>query len=392
MKKLISKMKSNFQKMDFLLLATSLILIIAGVIFVYSASSVVTVLSQRVESYFYLKRQLIIVLVSFLISFFIIFRMKLYKSNKLIYLYTIVIIASLIGLRFYGNTVNGSQSWYDLGFFNFQPSEFAKTALILFMAVYYEKMIKQKEARWYMYLIPFAVAGTMAFFILLQPDLGGLIIMTFLCLLTFASVPINKYIKRRLSLFIWCGIIIGGLLALILAPKILPEYQLKRFNFWAPCTRYVEDTGYQVCNGFIAIKNGGLTGLGFGNSTQKYLYLPESHTDFIFAIICEEIGLVGGVIIILFYALMLYSILRIAKKASSVSDSIIAYGTFVYLLIHILINLLGILALMPLTGVPLPLLSYGGSFNLNVIVLLFICQRINIDSKNAKLKEKIKRL
>ena len=392
MKKLISTMKNNFQKIDFLLLATSLILIIAGVIFVYSASSVVTVLSQRVESYFYLKRQLIIVAVSFLISFFIIFRLKLYKSKKLIYLYTFVIMISLIGLRFYGNTVNGSKSWFDIGPFNFQPSEFAKTALILFMAVYYERLINRKEAKIYYYLIPFVVAGIMAFFILLQPDLGGLIIIVLICLLTFASVPINKYIKRRLSLIIWGCVIFGGILAIFIAPKILPEYQLKRFNFWAPCTRYIEDTGYQVCNGFIAIKNGGLTGLGFGNSTQKYLYLPESHTDFIFAIICEEIGLIGGVIIILLYAFMLYSILRIAKKAATVSDSIIAYGTFVYLLVHILINLLGILALMPLTGVPLPLLSYGGSFNLNVMVLLFICQRISIDSKNAKIKEKIKRL
>ena len=102
--------------------------------------------------------------------------------------------------------------------------------------------------------------------------------------------------------------------------------------------------------------------------------------------------MLGGIVVLLLYVLMLYSILRIAKGAIRISDSIIAYGTFIYLTIHILINLLGILALMPLTGVPLPLLSYGGSFNINVIVLLFICQRIAIDTKNQKVREKIKKL
>ena len=127
-----------------------------------------------------------------------------------------------------------------------------------------------------------------------------------------------------------------------------------------------------MCNGFIAIKNGGLFGLGFGNSTQKYLYLPEAHTDFIFPIICEELGSIVGAIIINGYGIMLWRILFIAKHANNVRNSIIAYGTFIYLALHILVNLLGVLALIPLTGVPLPLLSYGGSFTLNALILLFL--------------------
>ena len=385
-------MKSGFKNMDFLLLSSSFILMIIGVVAIYSASSVVTVLSQGVASNHYLLKHAAILTGTILLSCIVIFKMRLYKRKNLIYLFLAAIIAALFGLRFYGSTVNGSQSWYDLGMFSFQPSEFAKTAIILFSAVYYEELIRNKERVWYKYLIPIVVGGVIALFVLFQPDLGGFIIISLLTLLIFASVPINKFIKRKISVFIWGGIILAGILAVLIGPKVLPEYQLKRLNFWAPCTRYTEDTGYQVCNGFIAIKNGGLSGLGFGNSTQKYLYLPEAHTDFIFAIICEEAGLIGGIIVLLLYVLMLYSLLRLAKSTVLVSDSIIVYGTFIYISLHILINLLGILALMPLTGVPLPLLSYGGSFNINIIVLLFMCQRISIDTKKQKNREKIKKL
>jgi len=365
---------------------------IIGIVSIYSASSVLTVLSQGVASNYYLKRQVIFILVSSIFSLIFLFKFKLHKSKFLVYFITGFIILALLGLKYYGRTVNNAQSWYDLGFFSFQPSEFAKTIIILLMALYYEKMIKIKEKKLYMYFIPLLLGGIMTFLVLKQPDLGGAIILTLICLLTFASVPFNKFIKRKSSLIIWSVIIIGCILLPFIGPKVISQYQLKRLNFWAPCTRYTESTGYQVCNGFIAIKNGGLTGLGFGNSTQKYLYLPEAHTDFIFPIICEESGLIGGAIVLILYLLMLYSILSIAKSASRVSDSIIAYGTFIYLTLHILINLLGVLALMPLTGVPLPLLSYGGSFNFNVIVMLFICQRIAIDSKSAKMAEKIKKL
>ena len=385
-------MKQTIKKMDLLLLLTTIILTIIGIVAIYSASSVLTVLSQGVASNYYLRKQVMIILMATFISLIFVFKIRLYRSKYIVYFVNFLIIAALIGLPYFGKNVNGAQSWYDLGFFNFQPSEFSKTALIFFMATYYDRLIKQKEKVWYKYFIPVGVGAIMAVLILKQPDLGGAIIITLLCLLTFASVPMSKLIKRKCSLILWGGVIFSCILLPIIGPKVISEYQLKRLNFWAPCTRYTESTGYQVCNGFIAIKNGGLSGLGFGNSTQKYLYLPEAHTDFIFPIICEEAGLIGAIVVLLLYALLLFSILRIALNASRVGDSIIAYGTFIYLTLHILINLLGVLALMPLTGVPLPLLSYGGSFNINVIILLFTCQRIAIDSKNNKIKENIKKL
>ena len=385
-------MKKAILKMDLLLLLTSVILTIVGVVAIYSASSIVTVLSQGVSSNYYLKKQLLIILIAVVFSFIFIFRLRLYKNKFIIYSMIIGIIIALFGLKYYGKVVNGSLSWYDLGFFNFQPSEFAKPILILFLASFYDYLINIKEKRFYMYLLPFAVAGIITLLILIQPDLGGSVIILLISLLVFFAIPFNKYAKRK-CLIIVCGlIIVTSLLAIFIGPKVLSSYQLNRLNFLSPCTRYTESTGYQVCNSEIAIKNGGLTGLGFGNSTQKFLYLPEAHTDFIFPIICEELGVIGGIAVLILYVLMLYSILRIAKNASNTRDSIIAYGTFIYLSVHILINLFGVMALMPLTGVPLPLLSYGGSFNICVICMLFMCQRISIDSKKDKKIEKIKKL
>ena len=155
-----------------------------------------------------------------------------------------------------------------------------------------------------------------------------------------------------------------------------------------PCERYEDKTGYQLCNSIIALKNGGLTGKGIGESTQKYLYLPESHTDFIFPIIVEEWGLIVGLIIIFAYLFMLYRILNIAKNASNLGNAILAYGVFAYLFFHIAINLTGVLNIGPLTGVPLPFLSYGGSYTLTLLFSMGLVQRVHYET--YKHKNKIK--
>lgn len=172
----------------------------------------------------------------------------------------------------------------------------------------------------------------------------------------------------------------------------LTEEQLSRFVYKNPCARYSEKTGYQVCNGYIAINNGGLFGVGLGNSTQKYLYLPEAYTDFIFPIIVEELGSITAGIIIIGFIIMLYRILRIAKSSETLTGSLLAYGTFSLITAHLLVNLLGVMAVIPLTGVPLPFLSSGGSFVFNLIVLLFITLRVSIENKNIRLKKEINNL
>ena len=159
-----------------------------------------------------------------------------------------------------------------------------------------------------------------------------------------------------------------------------------RFNIKSPCERYLT-TGNQICNGYIAINNGGLLGKGFGNSTQKYLYLPEAHTDFIFPIIVEETGIVGAVFVLFLYFLLICRILSIAKKTTNNANRLICYGTVAYILSHIVINLFGVTGIIPLTGVPLPFMSYGGSFAASIIVILTVIQRINYE-ENKKIQKK----
>ena len=190
--------------------------------------------------------------------------------------------------------------------------------------------------------------------------------------------------------FLIVGVAIVGLWFLYSGADILNSRQLSRLKFQNPCSRYTEETGYQVCNGFIAIKNGGLLGAGLGNSTQKYLYLPESHTDFIFPIIVEELGLVVGILIVIGYLAILLRILKVAKETYNLRNSILCYGTFIYLAAHVLVNLCGVLALIPLTGVPLPLLSYGGSYTINVVLVLFVVLRVSIENNNTRVKKELK--
>ena len=291
----------------------------------------------------------------------------------------------------FGTIAGGAQSWLNLGFFNIQPTEFAKTAIILFMAMFYERSIK-KRFKFSSNFFPLVLIIIICYFVLKQPDLGGALIILGITFFMFLVIPFSKKDRKKMfKLSLLAVLILGGILALK-GKSILNSSQLQRLNFKNPCSRYMEDTGYQVCNGFIAFHNGGLFGVGLGNSTQKYLYLPEAHTDFIFPIIVEELGLLFGILVILGFGYLLYRILLLAKRADSIHNQMICYGIFVYLFLHLIINFLGILALIPLTGVPLPFLSYGGSFNFNIILMMFVLQRVSIETKINEEKREIANL
>ena len=173
--------------------------------------------------------------------------------------------------------------------------------------------------------------------------------------------------------------------ARLLRGYVLSKAQLSRFDFFNPCSKY-ESTGYQVCNAYIAINNGGLTGVGLGKSTQKYSYIPEPHTDMVFAIIAEENGVLICSLIFIAYIIILYRILKLSMKTKKISNKYICIGVATYIFLHIFINLGGLFGVIPLTGVPLPFLSYGGSFTLSLIASLGIIQRIHIETKNEKIK------
>ncbi len=382
-------MKKLISKMDLWLLLIMVIYSIIGLIMIFSASSVSTVLRYNVPQYHFFVRQAIFLVVAFFLGFLIVIRFPTSKYKYIIPFAVAGIIVALIGLFAYGRITNNAQSWYDLGPFALQPSEFAKSIIIVFLAVAYSRLEKKKTTNIYNFLIPVAICLLIAVLIAMQPDLGTALIICGITFFVFISIP---YVKQNIVKVLKIGavcLVIAVLALLYSGTELLNSRQLQRFEFRNPCERYQENTGYQVCNGFIAIHNGGLFGVGLGNSSQKYLYLPESHTDFIFPIIVEELGLIVGILLIVGYMIMLWRILKIARSAENLRLSILAYGVFLYLLFHILINLLGILALIPLTGVPLPFLSYGGSFTINVVIMLFVVERVSIENKTIKAKKEM---
>ncbi len=385
-------MKKVFSNMNFLLLILMIIYSVFGLLMIFSASSVAAVLRYKVPTNYFFIRQLIWLILGYSIGMIVLhIPTKLYRYGSKIAMFGILFL--LCGIFVAGSIAGGAQSWYEMGFANFQPLELAKIVLIVYLAVYYHRIASKKKISLWNLIYPLIIAVAIFILIAMQPDFGGAFIIFVITALIFFSLPIGKKHKKLIYQILGVGVLVLFFAVTFLGKSILHSYQVSRIlNFTNPCQRYSDDTGYQVCNGYIAIHNGGLGGVGLGNSTQKYLYLPEAHTDFIFPIICEELGLIVGIIVVVGYFVMLFIILNIAKETDCLRNSILAYGIFAYLLAHILINLLGVLGLIPLTGVPLPFLSYGGSYNLCVIISLFIVQRINVENKQNKLRKKIENL
>ena len=206
-------------------------------------------------------------------------------------------------------------------------------------------------------LLPIIPIAIIFIIVALQPDLGTALIIGFISFFIVFSLPMPKKNLRKMKFLVVVLLLVGSLGLVVVKDKVLKDYQKERFNFKDPCERYQQKSGYQLCNSFIAFKNGNFTGQGIGKSTQKYLYLPESYTDFIFPIIVEEWGAWMGCLIVILYLTIIYRLYRIARQANSLYTSI---------------------------------LSYGGSYVISLISSLAIAQRAAIENHNSKNKREKK--
>ena len=378
-------MKKIIKYIDKPLLLVTMILFILGLIMVFSASNVTAYMTHAVKPYNYFIKQGVFLIVGFIL-FVIMIKFNTKSYGMFSWGLLLIGIAALV-LVLFMEEKNQAASWFKIGFLGIQPSEFIKVISIVFLADYYEKNSK-KLKKWSTSLFPIGVCVLVALLIFIQPDLGTTIIYCAIVGIIFFAVPISKEIKFK-TFIIFVGLIaFGTMMVLGTGRGVLLERQIERFDFRNPCDKILS-TGNQVCNCYIAIHNGGLTGVGLGNSTQKYLYLPEPYTDFIYAIIVEELGVITGVAIILAYIFILFRILMIGRKSPSNRGATICYGIAAYIFLHIAVNLMGILGLIPITGVPLPFMSYGGSFTICLIAALTMVQRVSVE--NGILKEKAKR-
>lgn len=366
------------------LLIVTILLFIIGTIMIFSASNVSFYMRYESSPYKYLIRQILILGAGVVLAL-VVFCFKSEASSKIASWLNYGVIVSLLLLFVFGRVTNAAQSWFAIGKFSFQPSEILKVTSILFLAHYFDKKKKKIES-YGKALYPLALCFGAFILVAAQPDLGTALIFASIVAFIFFLSPVAEKIKKRLMIIGLGFIAIVGLVFIIGGKNLLSERQMSRITSVietsGPCSEEnYYTTGNQVCNGYIAINNGGLTGRGLGNSIQKYLYLPEAHTDFIFCIIIEELGLFTGLFILLLYVIVLARILIIGRRCLNNRDALICYGGAFYIFIHIMVNLFGIFGILPMTGVPLPFMSYGGTYTWCLIVILSIVQRINVETK-----------
>lgn len=371
-------MSKIFKNLDKPLLFVSLLLFVIGLIMVFSASNVTAYMANLASPYIYFIKQAIFLGIG-AVLFCIMIRVSSKGYGRLSYLLLGLVLLSQILLPFFGVLRNNSRSWFDFGLVSYQPSEFMKVVTIIWLAYYYDKN-KNKLNKYTKVFFPIAICLISAVLMFFEPDLGTMLIYGTIVGVIFLAQPITNKIKVQTVFLGLAAIVIGVIILVGTGHGILIDRQKERLTAENPCDNLLT-TGNQICNGYIAINNGGLTGVGLGNSTQKYLYLPEPYTDFIFCIIIEELGLISGLAIIFMYIFILWRILYIGRKSATNTGASICYGVAFYIFVHIAVNLLGLFGLIPMTGVPLPFMSYGGSFTICLIAALTAIQRVNVENR-----------
>lgn len=383
------KIKNVLNDMDKPLLFVTVIFFIFGLLNIVTASSREAI-SLDVPLYYYFYKQSQMLLIGLVATIFVL-RIDTKKYSKYALFGFVIITFILIYLLLSGNENRGAKNWIDLFGFTFQPSEFAKPIIIVCLALLFEnnyKKLRNNKISHYDIIGTILVIGCIIpAIIFLQKDFGTMFIIMSIFGIMFISSPISRIEKLKTIGILSLVIIFAGIIMFGVKGYILSDAQLERFNFFNPCSDY-EHGGYQTCNGFIAINDGGLLGLGIGKSKQKYSYIPEPHTDSVFAIISEEYGLLKVIPIFAVYIFILYRILNISSTAGTIRGRYICLGVATYIFMHILVNLGGLFGVMPLTGVPLPFLSYGGTFTVSLICCLALVQRVHIETRNQRISIK----
>jgi cell division protein FtsW len=337
---------------DMVILGSTLILLAIGVVMVYSASAV-TAFHDYGDPYYYLKRQLIFALLGVAAMFFVMrvdyWVWKPFAKLALIVCFALLVIVLIPGI---GVVRGGARSWLGIGSFGIQPSEFMKLAMILFMAKLFSDNKINLERFTTGLLPPLLLMGLAFGLIMLQPDLGtgAVLVGATLLMIFIAGAKLS-----HLAALAGAGVI--GLVGLILAAP----YRLQRITAFLDPWQDPLGAGYQSIQSLYAIGPGQLAGLGLGMSRQKYAYLPEPQTDFIFSIIAEELGFIGGGTVILLFLLLVWRGLRTAMTAPDTFGSLLAVGITGLIAVQVVINIGVVIGLMPVTGITLPLISAGGS-------------------------------
>lgn len=344
---------------DYSLLFCVIFLMAFGLVMIYSASSYTAQLTQKGDSTYFLKRQFVIAVVGLVVAL-VISKMNYRWIQKLAMLGYILSYVLMIAVTLVGKEINGKKRWLGVGMFSFQPTEFAKVALIVFLAAYVVKhsgKINTWKGMGQMMLVALPIAVLVG----LNNLSSGVIILGIAAVMLFVSC-------RRYAIFLFGG---AGAFVLIFTAQfwepflekinILHAYQMKRIHVWLDPSQYAQEGGYQVLQGLYAIGSGGLFGKGLGESIQKLGFVPEAQNDMIFSIICEELGLFGAVSVILIFMFMIYRCMVIANNAPDLFGAMMVVGVMAHIAIQVILNIAVVTNTIPNTGITLPFISYGGT-------------------------------
>tara|TARA_B100001248_G_scaffold49964_1_gene32248 strand:+ start:2818 stop:3948 length:1131 start_codon:yes stop_codon:yes gene_type:complete len=359
---LFEKLKS----VDYFLI---LIIILIGVISVFAIYS-----TERGEFSFYTKNHLLRFLVffgMFLVLSFV--RITFWYKNA--YFFYAVCVFLLFITLFFGLMASGSRRWLDLYFLNLQPSEIMKIAIIVCFARYYHRIQTAEIQNYKFILVPIILLLIPCYLVVQQPDLGTSILIagTGIIIIWLAGLNI-KY-------FVYSGLLL--IVSLPFAVSLLKPYQKSRILTFFNPDRDPLGAGYQIIQSKIAIGSGGFFGKGFLKGTQSYLeFLPEKHTDFIFTLFSEEFGFLGSIILLLLYILLIYRIIIIGFYSKSFFSKLFCFGFASGIFLYIFVNISMVLGLLPIVGAPLPIMSYGGSSMLSIMLGLSIVMSCKIYSQD----------
>ena len=358
-------------KSDRVLFSATLLLVCASIVMVYSASAVVA-LERFDQAYFFLiKQALWAVLGLAVLAIAMRIDYRTYRNDPFVWGAIAFVVLMLVGVMF-STPVNGTRRWFNLGGLGIQPSELAKIAAILFTALILERRMHRIDEVQYSLLPILIVAGGMFGLIALEPDYGTAIsLLLIVALMVFAAGLNYRY------LIVTAAVVLPVLWIVLMSA----DYRRRRLlAFWNPEADPLGD-GFQVLQSLIAVGTGHIFGKGLMGGVQKLFYLPEPHTDFIYAVIAEELGLIGATAVLVCFCVIAWRGARIALRAEDAFGSFVALGLTTMVAVQALVNISVVLGLVPTKGIPLPLVSAGGSSLL--INLLGIGMLLNISQHES---------
>ncbi|MEI2458123.1 FtsW/RodA/SpoVE family cell cycle protein [Bacillus subtilis] len=382
-------LKKMLKSYDYSLIFAIVLLCGFGLVMVYSSSMITAVSRYGVSSNFFFMRQLFALIAGG--ALFILMALFPYKAlahQKFQKGILLVSVLALISLFVFGHVAGNAQSWFKIGGMSIQPGEFVKLVVILYLAAVYAKKQSYIDHLLTGVAPPVVMTLIICGLIAMQPDFGTAMIIGLIatCMILCSGFS-GKTLVRLLLL--------GGIVFILVSPilylnqdQILTEGRLARFESLEDPFKYANSSGLQVVNSYYAISSGGIFGLGLGESIQKYGYLPESHTDFIMAVIAEELGIFGVLFVIFLLGFVVIKGFYIARKCEDPFGSLLAIGISSMIAVQSFINLGGVSGLIPITGVTLPFISYGGSSLVLLLASMGILANISMFVKYSENKKK----